>query len=518
MKTETRKLLKLYYDSRSACQVLGYLMINPLMIKNTSYPLDVEDFSVGRHTWLYKAIYNLAMKGATSLSLTDVESYIANVSPLTHKKFFEDSNGVEWINEIINDVKEDNFDYYYSTLRKYSLLRSYIQQGIDVKDILNKEELNGTILEEQLANFDNLTIEDIIHCFDRRNLDSKQRFAIREDNKSRKSGEGAEELFNVMKQSPSYGYGLESNYLNAITYGAVGGRFLLESRDSGCGKTRNALKRLIGICSPYIWSFEANDFIPNPNGQHNKGLYIGTEMDLYTEIEPTTWCVIAGVDETKLKNNTLTTEEESRIKKAMEYAKQMELYEEDEENFDTNYLWHTIERYKVEHDITVVALDYIELNGALATEYVATHRGMTAREDQVLLELSKNIKSMAKKFNVFFIAYTQTNDEGRTQGFRDQTAVKGGKSLPNKADFGITAFEPTKKELELLEPLIEKNMTRGIGVKKIPNICYTIYKNRHFPIKDIKIWGVQDLGTGRFTDCFCTDKYYKWLDIEPITI
>ena len=62
MKTETRKLLKLYYDSRSACQVLGYLMINPLMIKNTSYPLDVEDFSVGRHTWLYKAIYNLAWR------------------------------------------------------------------------------------------------------------------------------------------------------------------------------------------------------------------------------------------------------------------------------------------------------------------------------------------------------------------------------------------------------------------------------------------------------------------------
>ncbi len=267
MKTETRTLLKLYYDKRSACQVLGYLMINPLTIKNTSYPLDVEDFSVGRHTWLYKAIYNLAMKGATKLSLTDVESYIANVSPITHKKFFEDSNGVDWINEIVNDVKEDNFDYYYSTLRKYSLLRSYIQQGIDVKDILNKEELNGTILEEQLANFDNLTIEDIIHCFDRRNLDSKQRFAIREDNKSRKSGEGAEELFNVMKQSPSYGYGLESNYLNAITYGAVGGRFLLESRDSGCGKTRNALKRLIGICSPYIWSFEANDFIDKSSGE-----------------------------------------------------------------------------------------------------------------------------------------------------------------------------------------------------------------------------------------------------------
>ena len=283
-------------------------------------------------------------------------------------------------------------------------------------------------------------------------------------------------------------------------------------------KTRSALKQLCGLCSPYLWDFKKEKFVPNPNGQGNAGLYIGTEMDLYIELEPILWCIISGVSEKKLKDNDLTEEEEERIQMAMEYAKEMQLFLEDEEDFDVNFLWQTIERYKINHNIKMVCLDYIELNGALVSEYVSVTKGMPAREDQILLNLSKNCKAICKKYDLTMIAYTQTNDEGRRQEARDQTAVKGGKSLPNKADFGITAFEPTKKELELLEPLIEKNMTRGIGVKKIPNICYTIYKNRHFPIKNIKIWGVQDLGTGRFTDCFCTDKYYKWVDIEPITM
>ena len=115
------------------------------------------------------------------------------------------------------------------------------------------------------------------------------------------------------------------------------------------------------------------------------------------------------------------------------------------------------------------------------------------------------------------IAYTQTNDEGRRQEARDQTAVKGGKSLPNKADLGYTVFAPTVKELELLEPVITE-ATKGINNRVIPNVCLTIYKNRWFNPKDVKIWGYQDLGTGQFIDLFCTDKNYNVLNISKTKI
>ena len=151
------------------------------------------------------------------------------------------------------------------------------------------------------------------------------------------------------------------------------------------------------------------------------------------------------------------------------------------------------------------------------TEYTSTSKGMVAREDQILLNLSKNIKAMTKRFDLMVIAYTQTNDEGRTQGLRDQSAIKGGKSLPNKADFGLTVFEPTRKELQLLEPIISK-VSKGMGQKLIPNICYTTYKNRWYSTKKIKVWGYQDLGTNEYKDLFCTNEYYEYINIPKTKI
>lgn len=240
-------------------------------------------------------------------------------------------------------------------------------------------------------------------------------------------------------------------------------------------------------------------------------------MDIYLELEPIVWCTIAGVDQTKYKNNELTKEEEQRLLQAIEYSKQMQLYFEDEEDFDNNFLWQTIEKHKMEHNICLVCLDYVELNGALSMEYTATSRGMTAREDQVLLNLSKNIKSMSKRFDVDIVAYTQTNDEGRNLGLRDQSAIKGGKSFPNKADLGMTVFEPTKKELELIEPIIRKH-SKGINGKIVPNVCYHVYKNRWFNPKKLKIWGYQDLGTNEYKDLFCTDEHYKYINIPKTKI
>ena len=516
-KSSDRKLIKKYYDGRSACQVLGCLMLNPRQVKTLEYPLDKEDFIGATHKTLFICIYNLAQQGLQIINLSDIETYLHNTNPIGYTKMFEKYDGEQWILSILEDATLDNFDYYYKTVRKYALLRSYLEEGVDVKGILDLTEMDTEINQQQLSNFDSYSIEEIITYFDRQNLSAKQRFTVREGNKSRKSGDGADELYDIMQQSPNYGYGWESEFLNTVTYGITGNRFMLDTRDSGTGKTRSSIKRLVNVCSPYLWNFKEECFVENPNGIDNSGLYIGTEMDIYVELEPTVWCTIAGVDESKFKQHELTQDEERRIEKAREYSKQMKLYMEDEEDFDINFLWQTLEKHKIEHNICIACIDYIELNGALMLEYTSTSKGMVAREDQILLNLSKNVKAMSKRFDLTVVAYTQTNDEGRQQGLRDQSAIKGGKSLPNKADFGITVFEPTRKELQLLEPIIDK-VSKGIGKKCIPNICYNTYKNRWYSTKKIKIWGYQDLGTNEYRDLFCTNEYYEYLDIPKTEI
>lgn len=276
-------------------------------------------------------------------------------------------------------------------------------------------------------------------------------------------------------------------------------------------KTRVAIKRLLLTSAPYLWSFEKKAFIRNPHTPV-ASLYIGTEMDLYTELEPMMWAFIAGVDEDKIHANTLTPEERQRVERAIKILQDTPLYLEDEEDYNISFLAHTIEHYKTEYNIGVVAIDYLELTSALTTEFTHTTRGMGVREDQVLLNLSTNIKNMAKRFDIAIIGFTQTTDLARAEGVRDQRAVKGARSLPNKCDLGMTSFAPTKKELELLEPLIEK-----IGLNNyrcVPNIGYNIYKNRGGKFKNIKIWGYQDLGTMEYVDLFCTDESYAPINVD----
>lgn len=247
-------------------------------------------------------------------------------------------------------------------------------------------------------------------------------------------------------------------------------------------------------------------------------------MELWKEIEPTIWCIIACVEEDKLKDNDLSKEEEERVTKAIEYAKQMQLYKEKADDITLTFIEQMVEKHRKEHNIKMVCVDYLELNPLLIQEYLSSVKGMSVREDMVLLNASKAIKSIAQSYEVFIVVYTQTNDEGRRTEQRDQTAIKGGKSLPNKADFGLTVFEPTTKELNLLEPIITK-VSKGLGSKKIPNICISIYKNRWYSPRDgykdtkrprprkIKIWSYQDLGTGYVEDLFVTDWNYELLSI-----
>ena len=506
-----KETIEKYYDSRSACQVLGCLMLEPQRLSSREMQVAEFDFVSPIHKTLFISIYNLSLQGLKTISLGDVETYLANNNPVGHKKMFEEWNGAEWITSILEDANVYNYDYYYWIVRKFSFLRIKMQNGQDVSTLLDMTELDCEALRIQRENFDLLTIDDIIRYFDSVNLSAKRPFVTRAEEARRKAGDNAFELLKQLALAPSFGFATESAYLNTIMRGLRRGTFMLETRDSGQGKTRVAIKRLLLTSAPYLWDFKKRTFVRNPHTPV-ASLYIGTEMDLYTELEPMMWAFLSGVDEDKIHANTLTPDERQRVERAIKILQDTPLYLEDEENYDISFLSHTIEHYKTEYNIGVVAIDYLELTSALTTEFTHTTRGMGVREDQVLLNLSTNVKNMAKRFDIAMIGFTQTTDLARAEGVRDQRAVKGARSLPNKCDLGMTSFAPTKQEIELLEPLIEKcGLNNG---RCVPNIGYNIYKNRGGKFKNIKIWGYQDLGTMEYVDLFCTDESYAPINVD----
>ena len=514
MKKITKTQIDKYIDKRASCQVLGCLMKDSSLIKLNKYKFNSEDFPLGLHRITYVTIHNLLLTKIENIKIADIETYLHNNNPQYYNMIFDNEKNLEWLNKIIEDANIDNFQYYYDILRKMSLMRSYLSQGIDVSDLLDIDAIDPKIIEEQKEHFNHMSVAEIQRYFDKKNIIAKKNFSIKDKSDYRKSGDDADELWERLQTEPAYGFNLESKYLNTIIRGALNGKFIVETRDTGKGKSRVAIKRLVDICSPYLWDFKNHDFVSNINGQDNAGLYIGTELELLDEIEPMFWSFISGVEEDKIIEQTLNTEEFDRVMKAKEISKKMRIFQENEPNYDLTYLWNTVERYKNEFNIAMVSVDYLELTSGVIAEYAQMVRGLNIREDLVLAALSDNCKQIAKQFDIPFFGYTQTTDEARRDyTVRDQRAVKGSRSLINKADVGITTFEPTQKEMKLIEPIIKKKM--GIIKKEnMPNLIYNIYKNRGGKIHDVKIWLNQNLGNMYTQDMFCTNKNYNPINID----
>jgi hypothetical protein len=79
---------------------------------------------------------------------------------------------------------------------------------------------------------------------------------------------------------------------------------------------------------------------------------------------------------------------------------------------------------------------------------------------------------IAEKYNVFISTSSQLNGEWKNVRDGDQNLLRGAKSLADKIQKAMIAFEVTQQDLESLESILRN------GFYKEPNIVYHIYKNR----------------------------------------
>jgi replicative DNA helicase len=277
-----------------------------------------------------------------------------------------------------------------------------------------------------------MTLDEIIKKMDKKNIDAKRHFITYKDSDRKKAGVGAKEYRQSLKDNPPYGLGLESKYLNTIFRGANRKKFMLESRGTGCGKSRSGIGRIANFCSKEIYSVAHDDFIPNPNGLGNGGLYIGTEMGLLEEVEPILWSIVAGVDQDKIMNNTTTQEEDMRIDKAIEIIEQSCMHLIYEPNFNSEVLEQHIEEYKLDYNIGYSFFDYIMITDELVSESSKKRGGLSVRDDVALLQLSADLKRMTKDYDIFLQSCTQISGDWKNSDNRDSTILRGSRVLlPN---------------------------------------------------------------------------------------
>ncbi len=501
-----------YVNKQAIREILGSLLQEPSLIRE--YKIVQNDFPETFHKLIFAAINNLYKNGAEVIDAVAIDEYLSHYE--TQYQVFTKNEGINFLEKVQEMALQSNFKYYYDQLKKFSLLRSYAENGIDVSEFFDPDEIEPATIEAQRKLLDEYSLQDIINHYKKKQLKIIAPFISTEGRDSKKAGVGGHEQKEKWKQDTAWGIGYSSAYLTTALHGVRKRRFNVKSAGTGVGKTRSSIADIGYACSPYYYDKTLGKWCENPNGTYNGALYIGTEMELLEEIDPILWAYIADVPQDHIEFNMYEEGEEERVDKAIDILEhEANIWFEYVPEYDANTLEEVIEQHKLDHNIEYVWFDYISATVELNSEYASESKvKMVVREDQVLANLSKKLKNFARKFDVSIDSFTQVTGDFKNEANRDQTIVRGAKSIIDKADGAMIAMPPTEKELKKVEPI-----TRELLNKPAPNLVYSLYKNRGGKWNKIKIWLYIDYSTMRVHDLFVTDYEYKLIkDIEKTYI
>ena len=497
--------LKDLQDKQSYMPIFARLLKEPdeVLRLSSGYKLNVNDFQERFHKVLFGAIYELHGEGATKIDKFEINSYLMNFTD--QYAIFESGGGNDYLDRLEMVDYESNFDYHYNRIKKFAMLRHYVNQGIDVSDIYDTNVLEPKEFSEMSERFNKLSVIDIYRHIEGKLIDIKTEFIIEKEGNGGHLSDNIRDIFAKKKLALSYGANFVSGYLNTASRGARLRKLYCISGNSGSGKTRSLLAHILNMCVPELY-VDGKWVTTNNTG---RGLFISTELE-EDEIKIPAVCFIAEVDEDKVHNNELTEEEEKRLEYAFGVLERPPMWFEELFDFDDDDIEHEIEKHVNKNDVSYIGFDYMHSTLKMF-DSLAKQGARNLQEHQVLRIMSIRLKNICNRYNVWIGTSTQLNDSWK-QGVLDQSALEGSKSIVNKLDLGAIQIPLTAQDEALYE---EIKMNGGIDFGEAPTHTINIYKNRGNRWKLIRLWVSFNLGTLRMKDLFVTN--YRGEVITDIT-
>lgn len=472
------------YDSNSVRLALGCMMIKPSLALDDRHPLDKQDFTHIFHCRLYQAIVALAKRGCSSVTAMDVYGLCQNNTEV--KQVFTDNDLSGFIDAVKQLAVLDNFELYWTGIRRASLLRSYEQAGFDISRFEHEPE--------------KYSIQEILDYYDDLAINIRKQFYQDKSTSEIKAGDGFEATKERFKEEPAYGATSFSRYLNTAARGWQRGQLSLYGAVSGSGKTSIALYNLALVCCPELWDDEKQCYMPNPCYQHKAGLLLQYELNAQEELTPKLIGSISGVATYNILDGKYEDGEEERVDKAIQILHDSNIYLVTMPSFTNDKLRACIKEYATLRDVAYVVFDYVSQQSAVSSD-IAKKNGVATRSDQVLSDIVANLKDIAIENNVAIMTFSQTNAAVNTQEVLDAGCLAGSRAMQDKLDAGGIIMPLRRQEKEIV------GMMADAGKCQIkPNRCLHLFKVRFgHQIQHLKIWGKLDLNTGRWTDCWCTN-------------
>lgn len=496
-----------YVDTTAIMQVIGCVFNTPQLLDFTDkYTITDEDFPDEFHRTVFGAIYKIHGLGAQHIGLENIADFFS--SRPKSAAVYKSNDGEKWLLSVSDKANPMSFDYYYSRLKKMTLLRAYDNYGIDVSDIYDPDNILD-VKKKQLQEdiLDNSTLEEIADKVDRKIDDIRLRFVDDSYGQASQAADGIFDLIDKFKEAPEVGVPLYGPLINTVTRGARLKKFYLRSAATGVGKTRSMIADCCYIGCNKIYD-ESFGWIKN--GAAQPCLYITTEQEL-EEIQTMMLAFLSNVPEDHILNGQYEGDEEDRVREAATILQNSPIYIEEMPDFSLQDVENTIKKNIRDHDVKYVFHDYIHTSLKILEE-IQKRSGVNLREDNILFILSNKLKDICNTYGVFIESATQLNGDWKDAKTPDQNLLRGAKAIADKIDYGSILMLVTSEDLEALEPILSSNIFDK------PVIKLSVYKNRRGRYKGVYLWCKADLGTCRIQPMFCTTYDYEMVNIDNIKI
>ena len=497
-----------YVDVTAIMQVVGNVFRNPQILDFTDkYTITEDDFPDEFHRIAFGAIYKIHELGADRISLENIADFLS--SRPKSAATFKQNKGEEWLLKVSETCLPEAFDYYYSRLKKFSLLRAYDNYGVDVSDIYDVDNILDTGKKQfQEDLLDNSTLEQIADKIENKIEGIRLKYVDDAFGEAIQAGDDIEGLIDRLKEHPEVGTPLYGPLVNTVTRGARLKKFYLRSAATGVGKSRSMIADACYIACNKIYD-ERFGWIHN--GQSEPTLYIATEQEK-EEIQTMMLAFLSEVNEEHILNGQYVGDEEDRVREAARILKESPLYIEELPDFSLKDVEDKIKKNIRDHDVKYVFHDYIHTSLKILEEITRRSGGVKLREDNILFMLSTRLKDICNQYGVFIMSATQLNGDYQQAETPDQNLLRGAKAIADKIDYGAILLNVKDDDLVKLDKILSTN------VFDRPSIKMSVYKNRRGRYKGIYLWCKADLGCCRIKPMFATTYDYEIIPIDDMKI
>lgn len=477
-------------------------MEKPTILNDTDkYQIDPSDFSHQLDRYIYSAIYNLYVNGAEKIHTIDIDQYLKNNNIAAD--LMEKENGIQMLQDCETHSDFSNFNFYYNSFKKFSLLRELEKNGRNISQFYCSNPLDSDFSKIN-EKFEKLKPSDIINTLKGEVAVLEDKYSYNTEIEEVRLGDGIRELLHNLQTKPEIGLPLQGDIFSMVVRGARLGKLYLRSASSGVGKSRTMVGDCCNLAFPIRYDNQLKKWVAT--GHCEKICYVSTEQDI-AEIQTMVLSWLTGINEECFLYGTFELTDSGRIMKAVKIIEQYidNFYLVRIPDPCSSIVKNLFRRYNLQKGISHFFYDYIFSSPAMLNEY----RDLGLAEYVCLRLFTTALKNLAVELNAFIMTSTQISNDDDKGGFKDHHQIQGAKMIVNLCDFACIMSRPTPDELKLVSSSCE-----SFGYK--PNVVIDIFKNRRGRWTQIRIWGYNDLGTCHREDMFVTTPDNK--PIEDLNI